>query len=149
MPRLKISLFTVILALACNACWAQLYPSPGINPYTNPLDALDVDGNGLVQPRDALLVINRLEAIDEAKAENLNAAQTLAALAPTPTSPIYYWDTDGDGGVISADDALLVINHLNNNVSIAPEPSTMVLAAVGLLALLGCAWRRKRVTPEG
>src|ERR1700730_14543599 len=90
MPRRKISLFTIILALACNACWAQLYPSPGINPYTNPLDALDVDDNGLVNPRDALLVINRLEAMDDAKKANLNAAQTLAALAPTPTSPTYF-----------------------------------------------------------
>jgi hypothetical protein len=148
MPRLKITLFTVTIALACNACWAQLYPSPGINPYTNPLDALDVDDNGLVQPRDVALVINRLEALDDAKKASLNPTQALSALAATPTSPNYFWDTNADGSV-NANDALLVINRLNDNVSIAPEPSTMVLAVLGLMALFGCVWRRTRLSIEG
>jgi hypothetical protein len=144
MPRLKITVFTITLALACNTCWAQLYPSPGINPYTNPLDALDVDDNGLIQPRDLVLVINRLEALDDAKKANLNAAHTLSALAATPAAPTYFWDTNADGSVTPID-ALMVINHLNSNASIAPEPSTMVLAALGLLTLFGCVWRRKRL----
>ena len=140
MLRNQAILAAIAVALVCNTCWAQLYPSPGINPYTNPLNALDVDDNGLVQPRDVALVINRLEAQDDAKAANLDAAQTLAALAPTPASPQYFWDTNSDGTVTPAD-ALMVINRLNS-VSVAPEPSTMVMAGVGLLALFGCAWRR-------
>jgi hypothetical protein len=142
MSRLQATLTAVAMALVCNTSWAQLYPSPGINPYTNPLNAVDVDDNGLVQPRDVVLVINRLEALADAKAANLNAAQTLAALAPTPASPQYFWDTNSDGTITPAD-ALMVINRLNS-VSIAPEPSTMVMAGVGLLALFGCAWRRTR-----
>jgi hypothetical protein len=142
MSRLQCILATIALALVCDTCWAQLYPLPSITPYTNPLNALDVDDNGLVQPRDVVLVINRLDAEADAKTANLDASQTVAVLASAPASPQYYWDTNRDGAITPAD-ALMVINRLNS-VSIAPEPSTMVMAGMGLLALFGCAWRRAR-----
>lgn len=138
MPRLRVTLATIAIALACNTCWAQLYPSPGINPYTNPLDPLDVDDNGLVQAKDVQLVINRLENQADAKAANTDYAAAAATLAQTATTRQYYWDTNRDG-VLTPDDALLVINSLSQ----IPEPSTIVLAGLGLLALVGCAWRKR------
>ena len=68
--------------------------------WTNSNKAVDVDGNGVISPLDALLVINRL---------NLEGSHLL----PTPgAEPPPYLDTNGDGS-LSPLDALLVINHLN------------------------------------
>ncbi len=69
--------------------------------WQNAVNPLDVDGSGVVQPLDALVVINDLNAFGSrqlpARSENLSA----------PLS-----DTNGDG-FISPIDALLVINDLN------------------------------------
>ncbi len=66
---------------------------------TNPTRALDSNGDGLISPLDALVVINRLN---------------VAGSTPFPSPPIFvgYLDTTADG-LISPLDALVIINELN------------------------------------
>ena len=69
--------------------------------WTNPVDPCDIDGNGLVSPLDALLVISYL-----------NAQPGDSALPTVPSSPPRYYDVNGDG-LCTAADALLVVNSIN------------------------------------
>lgn len=69
--------------------------------WTNPLLPCDVDGNGLVSPLDALLVISYL-----------NSQPGDASLPAAPSSPSRYYDVNGDG-LATAADALLVVNAIN------------------------------------
>jgi hypothetical protein len=72
-------------------------------PWQNHDNPLDVDGNGLVIPLDALIIVNRINTVGIQK-------------LPPPTanqSPPSYYDTDGDGESAPLD-ALLVINYLNS-----------------------------------
>ncbi len=71
-------------------------------PWRNPINPLDVDDNGLVQPLDALVVINALNAGGGGPLPPPNGNA-----APPP-----YYDTTGDN-LLTPLDALLVINHLN------------------------------------
>ncbi len=68
--------------------------------YTNWRLPLDVDVDGLVTPRDALLVINALNRSSHGEPEDLENGVTS------------FLDTNGDY-LVSPLDALLVINHLN------------------------------------
>ncbi len=71
-----------------------------VRSWQNLRDPLDVNSDGQVQPLDALLVVNEL---------NANGSH---ALGPPPDGPPYY-DVHGDGIVMPLD-ALLVINYLND-----------------------------------
>lgn len=71
--------------------------------WQNPVNRLDVDDSALVEPIDALQVINQLNRLHYAEAGQLSAVRAEG-------EPFY--DTNGDGSV-SAIDALLVINVLN------------------------------------
>lgn len=76
--------------------------------WQNPFVALDVSGNGVVFPADALLVINELN--------NRTISQANGALPPRsqhPSAPFY--STNGDDFIFPVD-ALLVINALNGDV---------------------------------
>jgi len=75
----------------------------GARPYQNSRNPLDVDGDQLVVPRDALLIFNILNQIGPGAAATV-MAQNQGAFFP---------DTNGDN-FISAIDALLVINALNS-----------------------------------
>ncbi len=75
------------------------------NPYTNPTNNLDVNGDGRVTPLDALKVINAI---------NRNQQLTLPHSGPD------YIDTDGNG-ILTARDVLLIINYLN---TIPPKGSS-------------------------
>ena len=66
--------------------------------WTNPDDPLDVDGNGRVTSRDALLVINAIHA---------------GVQVDPKVKPKYFWDVDASGS-ITASDALRVINRLRS-----------------------------------
>lgn len=71
-------------------------------PWRNADNPLDVNGNGGVEPLDALNIINKL---------NSEGPHTL----PPPEAgdlPLRYYDCNGDGDV-GPIDALNVINHLN------------------------------------
>jgi len=70
------------------------------NPYQNPVEAADVNGDGQVSPIDALIVINYL---------NSDAPAVIPPGTPAPP----YLDAD-DNGVVSSNDVLVVILELNN-----------------------------------
>ncbi|MEM6468578.1 MAG: dockerin type I domain-containing protein [Planctomycetota bacterium] len=75
------------------------------SPWTNPLDPFDVNGDGRVTPRDALVVVNRI-----AQGTNKSGAVDTGA-PPILTANSFHADVNGDGS-ISAIDALQVINSL-------------------------------------
>jgi hypothetical protein len=103
------------------------------SPLHNPINGLDVDANARIQARDAILIINELVTPEGGG----GPAEALVAA----TGPTYFWDTTNDGRV-SSRDALVVINYLTT--SAVPEPSTIVLAGVGLPMLAAYLWRRRR-----
>jgi hypothetical protein len=104
-------------------------------------DPLDVDNNGLVTPRDALLIINLLEHSFPVTPSAVMQSEMAASPAANPlVQPVtYYYDTSHDG-IISPVDALLVINHL----VMVPEPSGGILAGLGMVIVAAYAGWRKR-----
>lgn len=70
-------------------------------PYTFASQPLDVDGNGIVAPKDAIIVINKL-----------NAGSGGSLPAPTGNAIPAYYDVDGNLKLAPVD-ALMVINALN------------------------------------
>lgn len=75
--------------------------SGGLGSYANPQMALDVDGDGIVSPLDALLVVNEL---------NARGSRILTSTMRTTSGP--FFDTSDDRQITPLD-ALLIINHLN------------------------------------
>jgi hypothetical protein len=110
-----------------------------LNPWHNPINALDVNNDGFTVGLDAVLVINALNS------------GLAGPLSPSPTPPFVpppYLDVDGDGN-LSSIDAVLIINYLNSLsnlssmaapaqqpvVSLAPaEPARQATAAVASVA---------------
>jgi uncharacterized delta-60 repeat protein len=89
--------------------------------WFNPVDAFDVNGDGLVSPIDALDIINRLNSV---------GGGTLPA---APIGAHDFYDTNADG-VCSPLDALKVINFLNGVVTpsvVSPQVTAPVAAASG------------------
>jgi hypothetical protein len=123
------SIMTAVAIVTCGA----IALGESVSPLHNPINGLDVDANSKIQARDALLVINVLL---RPQVEPLTASALTAGASPT-----YFWDTSNDNRVTSRD-ALLVINHLVT--APVPEPSSVVLAGLGLTWLVGYAWRRRR-----
>ena len=82
-----------------------------VDPWQNPVNPLDVNGDGVISPIDALLVINYL---------NSHPAETV--LPPTYSAGSAYLDVLGTGSVIPTD-ALQIINYLNLN-SLSTQPVT-------------------------
>ena len=81
--------------------------------YQNPNNPLDVDANGFVQPKDALLIGNLLDNFDLDGDGFLNPNTDLGN--PPPNPPPYY-DVNGDGR-IGRDDASVVVNFINSSSS--------------------------------
>ncbi len=88
------------------------------NSWQNPIQALDINGDQLVTPLDALLVINAL---------NQDGARILPP-RPAGEDPIPYLDSSGDG-FLSALDALLIINALNSQAAASPVTAAAPNAA--------------------
>ena len=80
------------------------------NPWQNPLNRLDVNGDSFVSAIDALLIINLLNF-------NPGIWDTKLPVPPAPGfAPPPYYDVNGDG-FVSAIDVVQVINHLNTRGS--------------------------------
>lgn len=73
------------------------------HPWQNPNNPLDVSGEGTVEPRDVLIVINYV---------NRNPGNS--QLPPPPQTPPPFYDVAGNDQVVALD-ALIVINFLNQN----------------------------------
>ncbi len=74
--------------------------------YHNASRPLDVSGDGLITPLDALLAVNELNA------RRLTDYQGQFLVRPTGSAKMTYLDTNGDGRLTPLD-VLLVINWLN------------------------------------
>jgi len=86
--------------------------------HANPVNPLDVNGDGTVAPLDALAIINDL---------NSNGARQLTGVA----SSAPYVDTNQDG-VISSNDVLRIINFLNSRVVGEGEAASSLDPVVGI-----------------
>lgn len=86
-----------------------------VSPWQNQANHLDVNADGRVTPLDALSIINSLNNGGARALTSTQAATSIPGSTQTATStvakPLYY-DVSGDG-VLSAVDALFVINALN------------------------------------
>lgn len=76
------------------------------SPLQNPLQHSDVDGDGVVTPMDALLILNRI-----ARARREGIIGSIPVEAFIDQSPRRFYDTDGNGR-IEPRDALLVLNQI-------------------------------------
>ncbi len=83
---------------------AELFVSTN-NAWSNPFSAVDVDGNGLVEPIDVLYLIN---ALNRARVTSFAVVQPLT----DSQAPSHFWDVDDDH-LITPSDPLQVINWLN------------------------------------
>ncbi len=84
--------------------------------WTNPVNALDVNGDGSVTPIDALAIINRLNSLGQ------------GSLGAAPTGTHSFYDADGDGSCTPID-ALRVINYLNAHAAVASPQAAAPQAA--------------------
>jgi len=89
----------------------------------NPVRAEDVDADGILSPRDALLVVNHLHFGDPSVA----AADDLSAPG------VFYTDVTGDGQ-LATDDVDAVFAALNASAGAVPAASARLLAAAPLAA---------------
>ena len=80
--------------------------------WQNPVQPLDVTGDGLVSPLDVLVTITEI---------NLNGERLLPVSPPSPPPPPFY-DVSGDG-FLTALDVLQIVNYLNAyEASLMPPP---------------------------
>ena len=86
-------------------------------PYHNDQDPADVDGNGVISPIDALIIVNYINNFGP------------GAINPEGEGPIPNLDVDGDG-MVSPIDLLIIVNIINGSdnsqdyISADPESST-------------------------
>jgi hypothetical protein len=90
-------------------------------PNTNPDNALDVNADGQITPRDALIVLNVVNTGGE------------AAFSGSQTGLSFFTDVTGDG-VTTALDVLQLVNYLNGETTLSagegePEPRAGTAAA--------------------
>jgi len=88
------------------SAWADfdITVTPHPFPFQNADLPPDVDGDDVVEPQDALIVINRLNAYESGPVPD--------SWSEVTADPFYFFDVSGDN-VISPMDVLLVINYLN------------------------------------
>jgi hypothetical protein len=98
---------------------AVLTITPG-SEWQNPTMPLDVNGDGIISPLDALVGINRLNA-----AQDRNLSEERPATDPDHTFP----DANGDG-ILSPLDVLVIINKLNQRLPAEGEASILAVRPV-------------------
>jgi VCBS repeat-containing protein len=81
------------------------------SPWQNPSNRFDVNADGFVAPIDALVLINRINAIGPGP---------LSVPAVPPNAPPPYLDVNGDRQ-LSANDVLQTVNFLNNRAAMGGE----------------------------
>ncbi len=118
----------VVAAFSAASTFADTLPE-NLSMYNVGLPA-DVNNDGQVNTHDLDLIFNVLRD-----------PPATPLVAPLEASPNFYWDTSGNGRV-NSQDALVVINYMLTNT--VPEPSTVVTGGLGLAAMLGYCWRRRR-----
>ena len=96
-------------------------PANSTSDWQNPAERLDVNGDGAITPRDALLIIGALNSPGP------------RALGSSPGVPLFWYDTTGDGN-LTPRDALLVINRLNQLLGEAEAPAMFSLSSDPQLA---------------
>ena len=74
-------------------------------PFQNPRNPFDVDNDGFVYPRDALILVNELN-------QSGSHILTPVTAAGEENNAVYFPDVNGDG-MLTPLDALILINHLN------------------------------------
>jgi len=74
----------------------------GITDWQNPTEALDVSGNNVIAPEDAMAIINTL---------NDQGSRDLGTLVGQPS---FWYDVNGDG-FVTPGDVLRIVNRLNNS----------------------------------
>ena len=108
--------------------------------WNNSVNSYDVNLDGFISARDALLVINDLNSRTYSDAET-------GALSDFDGVPVFFYDVSQDG-FLTARDALLVINELNGANAISrtafavPEP-TGVVAVAFVIGIFVVRLRRK------
>lgn len=106
--------------------------------WTNPRNAYDVDGNGMVQPADLLLLVDDLNRLGPRSLMASSASDSSGQAAKTSSLSLTddsssdlvrsgYLDVNADGDV-TPQDALMVANALNN----PPPSATIGLEILGL-----------------
>lgn len=94
--------------LVSNAADVRVSMSERDFPYQNPINNMDVDGDGNVSPRDVLFIIDEIDDRDVSRSDTGEITTN-----PTPgTRPAGYFDVDGNGFIIGRD-VLAVILHIN------------------------------------
>lgn len=106
--------------------------------WHNELIAADVNGDSLVTPLDALLVLN-----------HLGRAQSSSVPVPLENSENdRFLDVDGDG-MVTPSDALSVLNHLRNRPLGHPEPDPPVPDIMPLLMSHTAEFDERDLAPGG
>jgi len=87
---------------------------PNVNPFHNPDSPFDVDGDGIVMPLDALLILNAMSQ---------NGGGGSISQFPRPGR---FWDVNGDGQITPLD-ALLILHFINqqNRPPVVGEPEAV------------------------
>lgn len=80
------------------------------SPWRNRTEPLDTTGDGVVSPRDALVIINYL---DTDASHRLDAELSRATMDAAPNEPLLRLDVNSDG-YISPIDVLIVVNALRD-----------------------------------
>ncbi len=110
-----------------------------LHNWTNPLNRLDVNGDGVVSPIDALVVINEL---NRRQSNGSTGGQLDDSQLPTSR----FYDVDGNG-VAAPIDALVIINALNRQGS-ASSPEGELVRRIGLLPRRHATVDVKRLTVD-
>jgi hypothetical protein len=97
-----------------NAASLQVTLVNNLPPWQNPFNPLDVNFDGQVTPHDVLLIVNAVNSAGPGHVLSGLPFQADGGLATLV-------DSDGDG-VLSANDVLRVINHLNNTAAPPADP---------------------------
>lgn len=94
----------------------------------SPVLPRDVDGNGMVQAVDVLIVINEI-----------NARGIRPLPVPPPAIPAFCFDA-APNNVLEAADVLAVINHINSHPAAAGEAESAADALLAAAAAESCRW---------